>query len=149
MFVDSLLQLSDAQALTATGYSTNTIDLGDVTPKRDIGNGEALELVVSVDVAADGTTTDETYEFQVVQSANANLSSHDSLVERVVGYANLTAGKVVRIPIAAGAVTKRYLGARYILGGTTPSITVTAFVQPASMASLEKPTAYADAITIG
>jgi hypothetical protein len=43
MFIDSFLLLSDSQAVTADAASTNTIDLGNVSPKRDIGNGEPMQ----------------------------------------------------------------------------------------------------------
>ena len=60
MILDSLLKFSDAQALTATADSTNVIDLSN---DRDIGIGEPMALVVTVGVAADFTTGDETYQF--------------------------------------------------------------------------------------
>lgn len=131
MFVDALNQLSDAQALTATAFSTNTFDSGDAN--NDISIGEPLGLAIGVDVAADFTTTDETYEIQIVQSANANLSSPDVLASRPILASDLTAGKLAYLGLPAGSKTKRYLGARYILGGTTPSITLTTFLQPLSM----------------
>ena len=146
MILDALLQLADGQAFTATAYTTNTIDLGDVTPKREVGNGEPMALVFSVGVAADITTGDETYEFQLVQSANANLSSHDVMLSRVVAAALLTVGAKIVIPIAKGSITKRYLGGRMVLGGTTPTITVDADVVPLSM--VEEYKAYADGFVI-
>lgn len=133
MNLDAYCTLSDAQSLTATAYSTNTYDLGNVTPKRDPGIGEPLVLMFQVDVAADGTTTDETYEFRLVQSANANLSSEDSLEAMVITYANLTVGSIHYLPIPPGKITKRYIGAKYVLGGTTPTLTVTCQIQPRSM----------------
>lgn len=142
MFTDALLLVSDAQAITATGYSTNTIDLGNPTVKRQIGTGEAIGFAITVDVAADATTGDETYEFQVVQSDNANLSSHDVIASRTITAANLALGKKHFIPIPPGTPTKRYIGVRAVLAGTTPSITFTAALQPQSMFSVE-PVAYA------
>ena len=54
MIMDAQLLFSDAQAITAAAGSTNTIDLGAV---RDIGTGENLYLVVTVDVAfTDGSS---------------------------------------------------------------------------------------------
>lgn len=148
MFLDALLLLSDAQALSATGFSTNTIDLGNVTPKRDIAVGEPMCVVITVDVAADATSGDETYTFQFVQSANANLSSPDVLAQTAIARATLVAGYSVILPIPEGVITKQYVGMQYTLAGTTPSITVTAALQPQSMASLAKPQTYAKAYTI-
>lgn len=147
MFLDSQLLLSDAQALTATAVSTNTIDTALAT--NEFGAGEPLALVFTVDVAADAASTDETYQFQLIQSANANLSSQDVLLQTDTAYITrsvLVAGYKIVIPIPPGMKSKRYIGARYVLGGTTPSITVTAFVQPMSMIQMDNN--YPDAITI-
>lgn len=146
MFVDSLLLLSDAQAVSASAYSTNTIDIGSVV--RDLGVGEMIEIAFQVDVAADVANGDETYQFEFVQSANANLSSHDSLNIVAIARATLVAGFTFALRVPANLITKRYLGVRYTVGGTTPSVTVTAFLQPTCMSSLAKPATYADAITI-
>lgn len=134
MILDALLQLSDAQAVTsADAYSTNTIDLGDVTPKRQVGDGEPLALVVTVDVAAaaDGASFTDTFDFMAVQSVNANLSSHDVMAQRRIPAAELVAGAVIVVPIPPGRPTKRYIGARYELG-TDDTITVSAWVLPMS-----------------
>lgn len=136
MIHDSLLQLSDAQAVTsADAYSTNTIDLGSTTPVREIGSGEPMALLVNVTVAAagDGTPASftDTFDFMVVQSDNANLSSHDVVIQRRVPGAQLTAGALVIVPIPPGRPTKRYLGARYELG-TDDTITVDAWIAPLS-----------------
>lgn len=146
MILDAQTLLSDAQAVTADAVSTNTIDLGDVTPKRDIGDGEPLALVVTVDVAADSTTGDETYSFEFIQSANANLGSADVLAARTVAAADLYAGAQVVIPIPPGAITKRYIGLNYNVGGTTPTITCTSYVVPQSF--VPKLKNYADGFTI-
>lgn len=144
MFIDALCLLSDAQAVSADAASTNTYDLGAST--NNISIGEPLVAVFQIDVAADGTTTDETYEFQVIESASANLGTPTILVQRSIGYASLTAGSVHYLPIPQGSIAKRYLGVYYNVGGTTPSVTVTAFIQPASM--LQKDNNYPDGITI-
>jgi len=136
MILDALLQLSDAQAVTsADAYSTNTIDLGNVTPKREIGSGEPMALLINVTTAAagDGTPASftDTFDFMLVQSVNANLSSHTVIAQRRVAGALLTAGALVVIPIPPGTPTARYLGARYELG-TDDTITVDAWIAPMS-----------------
>lgn len=128
MILDSLLKFSDAQALTATADSTNVIDLSN---DRDIGKGEPMALVVTVGVAADFATGDETYQFQLETDDNAAFSSATVIGDVTVAAANLTAGDKVVIPL--GQTNERYLQARYVLGGTTPSVTVDAFLQPLSM----------------
>jgi hypothetical protein len=142
MFIDALLTVSDAQALTGTSaiLSTNTIDLGNTTPKRDIGTGTPLRFAVGFDVAMGGTTPAITIE--VVQSANADLSSSD-VIGSSGSQSAVAAGKVHEVSVDPGRVTKRYLGLKYTMTGTSPTATVTAALQPAQMSSQSVPTAYA------
>jgi hypothetical protein len=128
MILDSLLKFSDAQALTATADSTNVIDLSN---DRDIGKGEPMALVVTVGVAADFTTGDETYQFQLETDDNAAFSSATVIGDVTVAAANLAAGDKVVIPL--GQTNERYLQAHYVLGGTSPSVTVDSYLQPLSM----------------
>ncbi len=130
MFLDALLLLSDAQAVTADAVSTNTIDLSNVTPKRRVGTGESITVFFSVDVAADFTTTDETYAFQVIASASADLSSPTVLQQRTLTAAQLVAGAKFVVDVPIDQPQLRYLGVNYDVGGTTPTITVTACVVP-------------------
>ena len=146
MYIDSLLLLSDAQAFSADAASTNTIDLGNVTPKRNFGDGEPMAMCISVDVAADATTGDETYEFQFIQSANADLTSPDILMARAIARADLTLGSLHVVPIPPGAVTKRYIGGFFNGGGTTPTITATIWVTSQNM--LQRYQSYAKGYTI-
>lgn len=143
MFIDAQLLFSDAQAVTADATSTNVVDLGI---GRNLFDGEPMAVVITVDVAADGTTTDETYEFEVHTDDNAALSSSTQLIAQAIGYASLTAGSTHVIPVPVGVALERYLGVKYDVGGTTPSITVTAFLQPLSM--VQKYKSYADGFTI-
>lgn len=138
MIIDAQMLLSDAQALTATAVSTNTFDA--VIAGNNLSTGEKLGVCITVDVAADNTTGNETYQFQVIQSAAADLSSPDVLVETTTAY--LTAAKLLKgyrlvLPIPPELVTKRYLGLQYTLGGTTPLLTVTAEIVPMSFMQAE------------
>lgn len=130
MFLDNLLLLSDAQALTATAASTNVIDTGAVA--RNLPVGEPLALVITVDVAADFTTTDETYAFAARTSAAAGLTSPTDIGSRTIAASALTAGSIHVIPLGTPMLL-RYLAAYYTLGGTTPSITVTTSIMPLNM----------------
>ena len=125
MYIDSLLKLSDAQALTATADSTNVIDLSS---DRDIGKGEAMAFVISVGVAADVADADETYSFQLETDDNAAMTSSTIVAGGAIAGASLTAGSLHAFPIATA--NERYLQGVYTLGGTTPSVTVDAWVAP-------------------
>jgi hypothetical protein len=133
MIIDAFLLVSDSQAFTATAVSTNTIDLGVVTPQRDVSVGEDMGFGIGIEVAADFTTTDETYTLQVIESANANLSSPTVISTLVRTAAQLTVGSLHFLPL--GPVSKRYIGIQLTLGGTTPSVTLSAWLTPRMMFS--------------
>lgn len=143
MILDSQLLFSDAQAVTADAASTNQIDLGI---ERNLFDGEPMAVVLQIDVAADGTTTDETYEFQIETDGDSAFGSPTDLVVHSIGYASLTAGSTHVLPIPIGVSVERYLRLYYNVGGTSPSVTVTAFLQPLNM--VQKYKSYADNITI-
>lgn len=142
-YVDAQAEFSDSQALTATAVGTNVIDLN---VDRSIGNGEALAVVFVVEVAADQTTSDEDYTFQVEYASDAAQTTGRQLVgERVFESGTpaapaqnadlLVAGFQVVIPIPPTKLSEseRYLGIRYVLAGTTPTITCSARLVPMSM----------------
>lgn len=126
MYLDALGLVSDAQALTATAFSTNTIDLGAGNPVRDIGAGEPIGFGLSIDVGLGGTAPTLTVE--VVTSANADLSTPTVISSRPMAAGDVTAGKLHFLEVPAGRTTQRYIGLRYTLGGTTPTVTVTAWL---------------------
>ena len=143
MFLDSQTQFSDAQAVTTTAVGTNVIDL---SVDRSVGNGEPLAVVFTVDVAADQTTGDEDYTFQVEYASNAAQSTGRQLIgERIYESGTPTApaqdadllvvGYRVIIPIPPTTLgeSEIFLGVRYVVAGTTPTITCSAFLQPMSM----------------
>jgi hypothetical protein len=132
MILDKLGTLCDAQALTATAISANVVDLGAAA--NGLPDGEPLEVVLSVDVAADATTGDETYDVSVDTSAVVGLTTPTQLISRTIAAADLAAGSKHHFPLPQGVNMLRYLGINFTLGGTTPSMTVTASVQPVSMA---------------
>lgn len=136
MYVDAFGLVSDSQAITATAVSTNTIDLTNATIKRQIGTGEPVGFGINVESAADFTTGNETYTFEVIQSANADLSSPDVIASETRLTTALTLGTLFFLGIGPGQPTKRYIGMRYTVGGTTPLITVSAWFGPRSMFSV-------------
>lgn len=142
MFIDSDLEISASQALTATAVGTNVVDL---SVARSVGSGEGVAVLFVVEVAADQTTGDEDYTFSVEVAASADLSDGETVGQRVFESGTpgvpaqdadlLVAGfqfAVVIPPISAGE-DQRYLGVRYVLAGTTPTITVSAYVVPQAM----------------
>jgi hypothetical protein len=145
MILDKQNQLSDSQAFTIDAVSTNTIDCGNPTPKNDIGSGEPMCIAVNVEVAATGGGA---YEFQAIQSANADLSSPDVLASVFPAEATLAAGYTFAVPIPQGSVTKRYVGLKFNNVSGTTGVTVSAHLIPVSHFQNSKPYAKNYTITV-
>lgn len=131
MFLDSQLLLSDAQAFTGSAASTNVIDTKAAGLNLPVG--EPLALVITVDVAADITTGDETYAFAARTSAAAALTSPTDIASKTIAASALTAGSTHVLPLGA-PMSLEYLGMYATLGGTSPSVTVTALIMPLKFA---------------
>lgn len=119
MITDAFLQLSNAQAVTATAVSTNTIDLGVA---RDMGAGENMYIVITVDVAATAAGA-ATVNFQVISSAAAALTSPTILMQTdALAKTELTLGRrpiIIEVPrsnLLAQPIGQRYLGLQYTVG---------------------------------
>lgn len=125
MILDDKLKLSDDQALTASGASTNSIDL-DVA--RDLGRGEPMAVVVVITTAANTADADETYEFKIQTDDNSGFSSATDLTKYQPTAADLVAGYTFVIPFTF--TNERYLQLYATLGGTTPSVSFDAYVTP-------------------
>lgn len=127
-FLDKENLYSDAQALTATAASTNIIDHGI---DRNLGIGEPMVVAISLDVAADDADADETYVVALQADDNSGFSSATE-----VGSATITrgdaAGKKYYISIPPSGLTERFTRLNFTLGGTSPSVTVTARLVPQS-----------------
>ncbi|HEY6026403.1 MAG TPA: hypothetical protein VIV09_05835 [Pseudolabrys sp.] len=128
MITDALLQLSNAQAVTSSAVSTNTIDL---SLARDLGSGEDLYFVWTVDTTATAAGA-ATVNFQIISSAAANLGTPTVLSQTdAIGKAELTAGRksialcLDRAVLNAQPVGQRYLGCQYTVG--TGPLTAGAF----------------------
>ena len=143
MYIDAQLQFSSAQAVTTTAVGTNVIDL---SIDRSIGNGESMGVMFIVTVAADQTTGDEDYTFQVEYASNAAQSTGRQLIgERIFESGTPTAPAqdadllvvgfrfFVPIPPTTLAESEQYLGIRYVTAGTSPTITCDAQLMPMSM----------------
>lgn len=118
MITDALLQLSTAQAVTASAVSTNTIDLGT---KRDLGQGEDLYALFGVDEAATASGA-ATVTFQIISSASADLSSPTVLSSTdAIAKTDLTLGRKPIVlclnsaVLLAQPIGQRYLGVQYVV----------------------------------
>lgn len=144
MILDTQLQFSDAQALTVTAASTSTIDLKAASSK--LFTGEPMVVLITVDVAAKVSDGNETYAFALLTDDADTFGSAATLASRSIDKALLTAGSKHTIPVPAELDVEQFVRLSYTLGGTNPTITVTAELQPANMVDQYK--AYPDNITI-
>lgn len=156
MILDGQTQFSNAQAVTATAVGTNVIDLSQ---DRSIGNGEAMAVVFTVGVAADQTSSDEDYTFQVEYASNAAQSTGRQLIgERIFESGTpdapaqdadlLVVGFKIIIPIPPTtlAESEQFIGIRYVTAGSSPTITCDAYLVP--MSFIDATNDYADGFDI-
>jgi hypothetical protein len=157
MYIDKLLKISDAQAVTASDVGTNVIDL---SVERSIGNGEPMAMVFSVGVAAKVSATDEDYTFNVEYSTDAAQTTGRQIMgSRVFESGTPTApaqdadllavGFVFAIPIPPTTLAEdgQFIGVRYVTAGTSPAITIDSWLAP--LADVGQYVSYADNVTIG
>ena len=111
--VDARLELSSAQALTATADSTNVVDLTQTA--RQVGAGRPMYVHFNVTVAADFTSADETYTFAVATGAATSLGTQ--LASRAIVAGTLVAGYNFSMAVPMEGVL-RYIGVEYTLAGT-------------------------------
>jgi len=145
MYIDAENQFSDSQALSgaAATVGTNVIDLGVA---QSVGNGEPLAVMFTVIVAADQADGDEDYTFDVEYATNAAQSTGAQLMGRRIFESGTPAAPAqdadllvvgfkffIPIPATTDPEDGQFLGIRYTLAGTTPSITMDAVVMPMSM----------------
>ena len=123
MITDSLLRVSEDQAVTSTAVSTNTVDL---SVARDMGEGTTLYMNFALTEAfANGTSI----TFEVITSASANLGTPTVIgSSAAIVTSALTLGKniVVTLNPEIAGKGQRYLGARYTVAGTYNAGKVTA-----------------------
>lgn len=142
MILDSQHQYAAAQVLAATGVSTNVIDHGS---DRELGVGEPLAVLIVI-TAIDATSADETYTVQLQADDNVGFATPLPVgglvnVPRAIG-----ANSKVVIPVPPDTAMERFSRLSWTLGGTTPSITYSAFLVPQSF--IQNNVLYDDALTI-
>jgi hypothetical protein len=149
---DAQTAFTAAQTLTATGYLNNLnsgqVDLGGANPASGAGRTNGMWVL---DITAlDFSSADETYKLHLVASndvafGNGNvelLAFHDFAavtagrqVATIFGATPTipptgTAGTILQLPFTnlMQRIVYRYLRCYLVVGGTTPSITVTSWL---------------------
>lgn len=139
--IDAQTRLGSAQALSASGATTDYLD---ISKARNLGDGEVMALVFTVTTAIAGTTP--TCSF-AVQSDSSNAFGTAVTHETVApAAATLTAGAQVVVPIPSGILISQFVRGFLTLGGTTPTISVTTDIVPLS--TVKKTALYASGFTV-
>lgn len=130
MIIDKRTEFCDAVSCNTGAAGTynlgDVIDLGAVSPSRDLGGDMALYLVVTVDTGITTAGSAGTVAFQLISDAqDAPLTNGTQTVHAVsraftTGATAIAAGTVlfaIQLPIE-GAVYERYLGIQQVTGTT-------------------------------
>jgi hypothetical protein len=147
MYLDAFGLVSDAQAFTAAAVSTSSVDLGNVTVKREIAVGEPMGFGIAVDVAASATTV----LIEIIQATDAALTAGIIvLAQRTFLSADLPAGALVFMPIPQRPTTAgplEFIGVRVTPAGGAATVTLTIWLTPHNLFSTT-PRTYAKGFTV-
>lgn len=128
MILDNFEKLSDGQALSSgTVKSTNYKNFG---ADRNVGIGEPLAVVISVDTAAATASGSGTFTFELESDSVNTFASPTVFISRTIAGSLLTAGSLHVLPIPADTVTEQYLEGKWTLAGDTPTVTISAYIIP-------------------
>lgn len=112
--IDSQLQFSEQQAITATAASTNIIDLGK---NREVAFGTPVPLMAIVNEDFDNLTS---LKIAVETAETSDMSGAVELASATVLAADLKKGKY--IPLAfMPAGNKGYVQLKYTVNGSAPT----------------------------
>jgi hypothetical protein len=132
MIIDSLNEFADATSVAAaagTALIGNVIDLG-ATP-QDLGNGEPMYLIITVDTSIITGGVAGTIAFSLASDAQAAIATDGSATTHIntgtfvtdgVDASALLEGAVAyvgAVPTGAGKAYERYLGVLATVGTTT------------------------------
>ncbi|WP_374342372.1 hypothetical protein [Azonexus sp.] len=114
MFIDAHQQFSDKQAVTSTGYSTNSVE---IPPGLTAGIDQAVQVIVR---SESGTSPTLTVELET--------SADDSTYTKLVGIKKPEGDKVFNIALGSISGLKKFLRLRYVVGGVSPAYNITSML---------------------
>jgi len=126
MLLDNQSIFSDAQAITATAASTNSIDLGAVGITgygkhqlvRDLGKSGHIPLLIQVVEAFDNLTS---LKIDIQVDDNSSFSSAKTVQSETVLLADLVAGRISPMDKLPRGIDERYLRLYFTVTGTAPT----------------------------
>ncbi len=114
MFIDAQQQFSDKQAVTSTGYSTNSVE---IPPGLTAGIDQAVQVIVRSESGTNPTLTVE-----------LETSADDSTYTKLVGIKKPDGDKVFNIALGSISGLKKFLRLRYVVGGVSPAYNITSML---------------------
>lgn len=114
MFIDAQQQFSDKQAVTSTGYSTNSVE---IPPGLNAGIDMAAQIIVRSESGTNPTLTVE-----------LETSADDSTYTKLVGIKKPDGDKVFNIALGSISGLKKFLRLRYVVGGVSPAYNITSML---------------------
>jgi hypothetical protein len=128
MILSAQQLFSDDQAIVATAISENVIDLGlPQTPygaaaalNDDVGKGAPIPVLIQV-TEDFNTLTSLTVTLETDSTANLATAPIVLATESIL-LADLVAGKQTFMQFVPNGATKQYMGVRYTVVGTNPTL---------------------------
>ncbi|CCJ49569.1 hypothetical protein [Bordetella parapertussis] len=114
MFIDAQQQFSDKQAVTSTGYATNSVE---IPPGLNAGIDMAAQIIVRSESGTNPTLTVE-----------LETSSDDSTYTKLVGVKKPAGDKLLNIALGSISGLKKFLRLRYVVGGVSPAYNITSML---------------------
>ncbi|MGO4193825.1 Bbp16 family capsid cement protein [Rhizobium sp. YAF28] len=120
MIFDRQTLLSDAQVITATGPSTNVINLGPIKTglTRDIGKGEPIPFLMQV---VEGFNNLTSLAVTIQTDDNEAFASPKAVITTTLTLADLKAGKIIPPSHIPRGTDELYLRLLYTVTGTAPT----------------------------
>ena len=142
MLLDAYNRFSNAQAITSSAASTNTLDLSEA---RNIGVGERLYVVSLVTTAFTDGSSDSTVTVTMQTDATDAFGSATTTFTLGVFAALSAAGTALIVPIPVDGINEEVARLYYtVANGALSTGAITSFVTK----DIQKYIAYPDAVTI-
>lgn len=119
MILDERNEFADAVAVTGTAAATavlgDVIDLGAAPTLRDIGNGEPIYCVLTVDTAVEASVGAANVTFRLVSDSTDNLATSATVHwnSGAIAKGTLVAGYVIGAFALPNGNYERYLGVTF------------------------------------
>ncbi|WP_026793135.1 Bbp16 family capsid cement protein [Pleomorphomonas oryzae] len=121
MILDNQAMFSDAQAITATAASTNTIDFGPISPRTknlDFGKGDEVGLLVQVVEDFNNLTS---LQIDLELDSTTTFTPDKTLPLGIYTLAQLKAGMQIYEDDLPRGITLQYGRLKYTVTGTAPT----------------------------